>query len=148
MIDDDTLAAWQELGRDELCDAKDCAVLETTLDQALTEIRRLQEERNYALGKETDAKNELANRDYVEWRRAYDSDLGKRIEILSQNLAAHQAVLRELAEAFDRCESNRGAFSCHEPHDIRCPKSRADSPEKWLGVLSYITRNVGAAGGK
>ena len=52
---------------------------------------------------------------------------------LRDTLAAHQAVVRELAEAFDRCESNRGAFSCHELHDLRCPKSRADSPEKWKG---------------
>ena len=70
----------------------------------LAEIRRLREERNYALGKETDAKNELANRDYVEWRRAYDSDLGKRIEILSQNLSAHQAVVRELAETLEESD--------------------------------------------
>lgn len=39
----------------------------------------------------------------------------------------------EIKKAFDRCDSNRGAFSCHEPHDLRCPKSRADSPEKWKG---------------
>ena len=48
-------------------------------------------------------------------------------------LAAHRAVIRELAEAYDRCDSNRGAFSCVEPHDLRCPKSRADSPQKWKG---------------
>lgn len=39
----------------------------------------------------------------------------------------------EIKKAFDRCESNRGAFSCHELHDLRCPKSRADSPDKWKG---------------
>mgnify|MGYP001610027551 FL=1 len=42
-------------------------------------------------------------------------------------------VVDEIKKAFDRCESNRGAFSCHELHDLRCPKSRADSPEKWKG---------------
>jgi len=48
-------------------------------------------------------------------------------------LAAHQAVVRELGKALDRCDGNRGAFSCHEPHDLRCPKSRADTPEEWHG---------------
>lgn len=47
---------------------------------------------------------------YVQWQKA-------------------EAVVR----ALDRCEDTRGAFSCHEPHDARCPKSRADSPEKWKG---------------
>ena len=120
MIDDATLA---EIDRIVGAGAYPCAYCPTLLEEirrlreeveaqrtsrdkyhqdwlyAKAEIRRLREERNYALGKETDAKNELANRDYVEWRRAYDSDLGKRIEILSQNLSAHQAVVRELAKA-------------------------------------------------
>ena len=101
MIDDATLTGWERLTRSDLCDNRPCERLESALQDAIAEIRRLREERNYALGKETDAKNELANRDYVEWRRAYDSDLGKRIEILSQNLSAHQAVVRELASVLD-----------------------------------------------
>ena len=56
----------------------------------------------------------LADRDYVEWRRAYDSDLGKRIEILSQNLTAHQAVVRELADAARHLMLNGFIVSCAE----------------------------------
>ena len=77
MIPDDTLAAWEKA---------DYVPGELLL--AIAEIRRLQ--------------NELANRDYVEWRRAYDSDLGKRIDILSQTLSAHRAAVRELADLLER----------------------------------------------
>jgi len=34
------------------------------------------------------------------------------------------AVLRRLSAAYDMCESSRGAFSCTDPHDCRCPVSR------------------------
>lgn len=43
------------------------------------------------------------------------------------------SAVERLVKAVERCESNRGCFSCVEPHDNRCPKSRADSPEKWRG---------------
>jgi len=39
----------------------------------------------------------------------------------------------KIIAAYDVCDSNRGAFSCTEWHDTRCPKSRADSAEKWKG---------------
>ena len=84
----------------------------------LAEIRRLREE--YA---------ELAK--HLE--DTVDPEARRLLDAALTNLAAHQAVVRELVEAYDRCDSNRGAFSCVEPHDLRCPKSRADSPEKWKG---------------
>lgn len=33
-------------------------------------------------------------------------------------------ALRGLVEAYDACDSNRGAFSCTDEHDIRCPLGR------------------------
>ena len=100
MIDDATLTGWERLTRSDLCDNRPCERLESALQDAIAEIRRLQ--------------NELDNRDYVEWRRAYDSDLGKRIEILSQNLTAHQAVVRELADAARHLMLNGFIVSCAE----------------------------------
>lgn len=38
-----------------------------------------------------------------------------------------------LEQALDTCEGNRGAFSCHEPHDLRCPKARAATAADWRG---------------
>lgn len=38
-----------------------------------------------------------------------------------------------LLDAFDVCDGNRGWLSCVDPHDLRCPKSRADKPEDWKG---------------
>ena len=43
------------------------------------------------------------------------------------------SALRRLVNAVDNCENTRGRFSCVEPHDSRCPKARADSPEMWRG---------------
>jgi hypothetical protein len=34
--------------------------------------------------------------------------------------------------AYDRCEQSRGAFSCVEDHDCRCPKSRSPDGTKWI----------------
>ncbi len=42
-------------------------------------------------------------------------------------------TLAALVGAYDVCDGNRGAFSCCEPHDLRCPKSRAASPTEWKG---------------
>lgn len=63
---------------------------------------------------------------YVEGMRAEVARLRVENVILQRRVGA-------LVKALDRCESSRGAFSCHEPHDLRCPKSRAESPEKWRG---------------
>lgn len=46
---------------------------------------------------------------------------------------ALKRTARRVLDALDTCESNRGRFSCVDAHDGRCPKSRADSPEKWKG---------------
>ena len=119
MLDDATLAEWEQKAKENWMGTVTEHLLAT-----VAEIRRLREERNYALGKETDAKNELANRDYVEWRRAYDSDLGKRIEILSQNLSAHQAVVRA-AEAYLDAQDDRLKAMIAKPKDVEQP-SRLD----------------------
>lgn len=42
-------------------------------------------------------------------------------------------ALRDLVDAFNRCDGNRGAFSCVEPHDSRCPISRASNKDEWNG---------------
>ena len=47
---------------------------------------------------------------------------------------ATEADVRALVEALDHCESNRGVYSCAEPHDLRCPKSRAATAAEWKGV--------------
>ena len=70
---------------------------------------------------------------HAEVERLREERDNKEVQSVPSIVAAHQAVMRELAEAYDRRDSNRGAFSCVEPHDLRCPKSRADSPEKWKG---------------
>lgn len=44
-------------------------------------------------------------------------------ELRAEN-AKLRAALQGLSDALDRCESNRGAFSCAEVHDLRCPLAR------------------------
>jgi hypothetical protein len=36
-------------------------------------------------------------------------------------------------DLLNRCDSTRGCFSCVEPHDVRCPKARAESADQWKG---------------
>lgn len=43
-------------------------------------------------------------------------------------LLARCRVLDRFHVAYDRCDSHRGAFSCVEPHDGRCPKFRMPAP--------------------
>ena len=38
--------------------------------------------------------------------------------------AVERDALRKFSDAYDRCDSNRGAFSCCEQHDCRCMKAR------------------------
>jgi hypothetical protein len=42
----------------------------------------------------------------------------------NRSLVEMRSLLSRVVDAFDRCDSNRGAFSCCEQHDCRCPKSR------------------------
>ena len=44
-----------------------------------------------------------------------------------------RALLRRLVNALDDAEGNRGVFSTCDYHDMRCPKQRADSADKWKG---------------
>lgn len=63
-----------------------------------------------------------------EWRTIVGEESHPVVRLLDALDAADR-----MAEALDRCESNRGRFSCVDQHDLRCPKSRADSPDKWKG---------------
>jgi hypothetical protein len=44
-----------------------------------------------------------------------------------------RALLGAVAQAYDVCDGPRGAFSCHDAHDLRCPKGRAASAAEWRG---------------
>jgi len=61
--------------------------------------------------------------------------LSVRLEIAAAILVSEEWSAREaVLSAYERCTENRGAFACAEEHDLRCPKSRAASPEKWRDV--------------
>lgn len=64
----------------------------------------------------------------VKWSTESD-----QIHRLTATLAALREAAQRLLDAYDVCDSNRGAFSCHDPHDLRCPKDRAASPAEWKG---------------
>jgi len=67
----------------------------------------------------------------------YSGEVGgqelRDIAVLVEAVKALRAVLREVTTAYDVCDSNRGAFSCHDAHDLRCPKDRAASAAEWTG---------------
>lgn len=64
--------------------------------------------------------------------RARAASATARVEALKDESSV-AALLYRVLDAYDVCDNNRGAFSCHDEHDLRCPKSRADAPEKWKG---------------
>ena len=66
----------------------------------------------------------------VERLRAYGISLITAAHEDQQNALAPFVAL---ALAIEKCLGGRGAFSCCEQHDVRCPKSRAASPEDWKG---------------
>ena len=67
--------------------------------------------------------------------RLHALSIQERLEIADAILASEEWQAREaVLSAYERCEGNRGAFSCAELHDNRCPKSRATSPEQWTGT--------------
>ena len=43
---------------------------------------------------------------------------------MSEREAVLSELLKRLHDAIDDCDGNRGAFSCCEQHDCRCPKAR------------------------
>jgi hypothetical protein len=49
----------------------------------------------------------------------------EQIERLEARVAALTAALRRVVAAMDRCESNRGRFSCVDAHDARCSYAMA-----------------------
>ena len=46
----------------------------------------------------------------------------------NRSLVEMHSLLSRMVDAYDRCDSNRGAFSCCEQHDCRCMKAR--NPDK------------------
>ena len=147
MIPDATLSEWEQLAKDNWMGTVSEQVL-----ALITELRRLREEverltqgcviRGHG--------NQKACQDCLaEWRthaeqveqdlqESTDRENGWKMQSEHERaaLAAHQAVARaaeRLEAAVDRCLGGRGAFSCAEQHDSRCPKSRAESPDQWRG---------------
>ena len=43
------------------------------------------------------------------------------------------SLLSRVVIAYQDCDGHRGAFSCTEPHDLRCPKARAATAAGWKG---------------
>jgi hypothetical protein len=64
---------------------------------------------------------------------------GKR-EMLAtwDTLVAERDRLRRFYDAYQLCDGHRGAFSCIEAHDCRCPKARTASPDQWRGVWECV----------
>ena len=58
-------------------------------------------------------------------------------QVARRNAEVAVAQLREalerLLEAYNLCNSSRGAWSCVDPHDLRCPKARARARRQWKG---------------
>ena len=48
-------------------------------------------------------------------------------------IAQSRAQVAALRDAILACDGNRGAFSCSDVHDVRCPKSRSKDGSNWRG---------------
>lgn len=57
--------------------------------------------------------------------------------VAKERIATLEAALNRLHNAVDDCEGHRGAHSCCEQHDCRCPKARDVSGFKWKDKLTW-----------
>ena len=100
MIDDATLTKWGTFQVDSLCDHRACGQVEAALGEAIEEIQRL--------------RHALSETWYEECAKERDDTLA--------DLAAHQAVIRELASVMEIAETmHKGSGcpgSCWYPHDL------------------------------
>ena len=119
----------------------DLARLRAALEAAEAERKSIEKDRD-SWRILADCANQRSSRDAANLRattQARDTAEHAHADALSAlaakrtRAAALEAVLREMLESLNVCEGNRGRYSGVDSHDVRCPKSRADSPEKWRG---------------
>jgi len=56
--------------------------------------------------------------------RAKLIELGHSYSVKCAQVDEARAISRRVIAALDVCDGNRGAFSCADQHDLRCPKAR------------------------
>ena len=125
-IDDATLAEWERLTRSDLCDNRPCERLESALQEAITEIRRLREESSRHWASVTDrwsSTNDKFQQERIKWDNQY--------EALQSTLAAHRAVMRELAEALHGLYTlvEKGLLVRNITNDSHFPSYMAEATE-------------------
>ena len=115
-------AGWSgmqtDVGRVCGCADREIAALRAEVEDLIRQVKELTGSM-LQLEKGLEETRAQSERDIIYWRARAESA---------------EADLRALAEALDHCESNRGVYSCAEPHDLRCPKSRAATAAEWKGV--------------
>lgn len=55
-----------------------------------------------------------------------------------EKAGAENTILKAFYQAWCRAESNRGCYSCSEPHDCRCPKARSVDGSNWKGKRECV----------
>ena len=138
MIDNATLAAWeQELGK-PILERRPTRIADMRLKMAITEIRRLREERNEA--REVIAKVNNSFGSYNYFTDPHPADQVEKLKAQTREqyraLAAHQAVIRELAKYVE--EGGKHGQNC----DAGCPAKRLLAHPLVVAARKHETANV------